>query len=213
MLSAILLASPSLWAASDPAAPPVSNLEAAPPAPHANPRLKGSYRLFSISNLDGTPLWLNGAQLDVYLLSRRWVRLGLELEGGAGHATLSGNGLGLSYGLAGLTAALQYPARVTPFLEGRFAAGVLSGQLDGTITVGSASLTQASATTYLYGGGLETGLEVYVWKRAYLSAGVGWVRTTWHGVDYQAMLQNPTGGLRYKDLSGDSVTLKLGFGI
>lgn len=60
--------------------------------PHANPRLKLSYRRFAIENLDGTPIWLDGGQVDAYLLSRRWVRIGAELEGGGGHADLMGNG-------------------------------------------------------------------------------------------------------------------------
>jgi len=182
---------------------------------HPNPRLKLSYRRFGITNLDGTPLWLDGAQLDVYPLSRRWVRAGFELEGGGGHASLEGNAASLGYGLAGANVAVQYPWRVTPFVEGRFAGGVLSGNFDGTVTVPgtNVSMSNASAVTWMYGGGLDVGAEFYTVKRLYLSAAVGWVRTTWHGLDVPAMQNDPAGGLRYKDLTGDSFTFKLGFGI
>jgi hypothetical protein len=194
-------------------AEPVAIVSAKPP-PHANPRLKAAYRLFSVSGLGGAgPIWLHGAQLDAYALSRRWVRVGVELEGGGGGASLAGTTASLSYGLAGLTAAIQYPARVTPFVEGRFVGGVLSGQLDGTLTVGAASYSGTSATTWIYGGGLETGVEVYVYNRVYLSAALGWMRSTWHGVDVAATMANPQAGMAFKDLTGDSVTFKVGGGI
>jgi hypothetical protein len=197
-----------------PAAAPAPSLTTSlPPTEHANPRLKASYRLFSVGGLEGAPLWLDGAQLDAYALSRRWVRIGGELEGGGGRATLASTSATLRYGLVGVTAGVQYPARVTPFLEGRFVGGLLFGQLDGTLTVGMTSYSGSSVTTWIYGGGLETGIEVYVYRRAYLSGALGWMRSTWHGVDVAAMMQNPAGGMVYKDIVGDSVTLKLGFGI
>src|SRR5439155_1757035 len=79
------------------------------------------------------------------------------------------------YGLVGVTAGVQYPARVTPFLEGRFVGGVLEGQLDGALTVGETTYRGNSATTWIYGGGLETGVEVYLLRRLYLSAALGWM--------------------------------------
>lgn len=193
-------------------AEPVATV-AAQPAAHVAPRLKVSYRLFSLSGLDGGAMWLHGAQLDAYVLSRRWVRIGVELEGGGGSATLAGTGALLRYGLAGLTAGVQYPARVTPFVEGRFAGGVLSGALDGALTVGTTTYTGTTATTWMYGGGVESGIEVYVYRRAYLSGAVGWMHTTWHGVDVPAMMQNPQAGMAYTDLAGDTITLKIGGGI
>src|SRR5439155_11100630 len=102
---------------------------------HANPRLKLSYRSFGIGNLDGSYVPLKGAQLDLYPVSRRYFRLGIELEGGAGDASLDGHAASLTYGMAGLGMGIQYPARITPFVEGRFAAGVLSGQMDGAVTI------------------------------------------------------------------------------
>jgi hypothetical protein len=184
------------------------------PRPHASPRLKLSYRRFAIANLDGSSVWLDGAQLDAYALSRRWVRIGFELEGGTGHASFNANGASLSYGLFGLSAGVQYPARVTPFLEGRIAAGVLGGELDRALSSSGVTLVPAGASvvTYLWGGGLETGVEVYTVGRAYLSASIGWVRTSWSGPDYAALAQNGR-GVRTQALTGDSFTFKLGVGI
>jgi hypothetical protein len=180
---------------------------------HAVPRFKASYRLFSIGNLDGSRLWLNGAQIDAYALSRRWIRLGLELEGGAGRTDLAGSGLGMAYGLLGFTGGVQYPARVTPFVDGRAVGGILHGELEGSLAALGLKINGGSATTYLYGGGIETGIEVYAYRQLYVTGAIGWVHTTWRGPDAAAMLADPRGGLKTKDLVGDAFTCKLGFGI
>jgi len=183
-------------------------------AEHATPRLKASYRLFSIAGLEASsPIWLQGAQLDIYGVSERWVRFGLELEGGSGTASWQAASASIGYGLFGVTAGIQYPARVTPFLEGRFVAGGLFGELDGTLTVGTTTLMGTSGATWVYGGGLETGVEVYLSGRVYLSGAVGWMHSSWHGVDVPATTANPRGGVAYKDLVGDSFTVKVGLGI
>jgi hypothetical protein len=201
------------------AAEPAATLTAARRA-HPNPRLKASYRLFSIAGLHGAPMWMQGGQLDGYFLSRRWIRAGFELEGGGGGAfvgSIAGADdirASLHYGLAGLTTGIQYPARVTPFIEGRAVGGVLTGKLTGALTVGDdVYMGGMSATTWMWAGGLETGIELYVFRRAYLSVAAGWMRSTWHGVDVGAMLADPNGGRVYKNLVGDSFTLKVGLGI
>jgi hypothetical protein len=209
---------------SRPFAPRVRDLETpppvrapAPPAIHPNPRLKLSYRSFTVANVDGTTVPLDGAQLDLYPLSRRWVRAGLEVEGGGGRADLLGtDNVALGYGMLGAVAGFQYPARITPFIEGRAAGGFLHGRLDGTITVPGLAAPQSmqmDATTGIFGRGVDAGAELYTFGRAYLSASIGWVRTTWVGPDYQAMMENPRGGLVTKALTGDSLTFKLGLGI
>jgi hypothetical protein len=57
------------------------------------------------------------------------------------------------------------------------------------------------------------GAEIFAVRHAYVSASIGWLHTTWHGVDYGAVVGNPSAPLRAKNLSADSFTLKLGIGI
>ena len=183
---------------------------------HPNPRLKLAYRRFAIANLDGSSLWLDGAQLDGYPLSRRYIRAGIELEGGAAKVAVEGQKGTFGYGLLGLSAGFQYPARVTPFVEGRFAGGVLGGRLESqtaTALPPGVTLPTTPAATWIYLGGIEAGVELYAVSRVYVSAAIGWTRSTWHGLDYAAMKQNPIGGVKFKDLTGDSVALKIGFGL
>jgi hypothetical protein len=182
------------------------------------PRLKLSYRNFAISNLDFTPVQLQGAELDAYPLSTQWVRGGFEVEGGAGSATLNGLDVAVRYGLIGLGVGLQYAAPVTPFVDGRIVGGILSGDLDGSLAMAAATSTKpspvgASATTWIYGRGIDAGAEMFLGGRAYLSIAIGWLHTTWRGVDYAALMQNPSAPLRSKDIDGDSFTFKIGLGI
>jgi hypothetical protein len=183
----------------------------------APPRLELSYRRFSLRNLDLTSLPVSGVELDMYPLSTDWVRAGLELEAGAGSAGLDGHTLDARYGLFGLVSAVQYPglARVTPFLAGRLFGGVLGGRLDGPITLPGTTVTLigTSAVTWLYGGGLDLGANVFALGRSHLSLALGWVHTTWGGVDYVGALATPSIGVRFKNLTEDSLTIKLGLGI
>lgn len=96
-----------------------------------NPRLKLSNRGFSIANLDYKPVPLSGLELDLFLLSTRWLRGGLTVDGGRGQGTFAGNHVSLRYGMAGFAGGFQYPAPVTPFVEGHLAAGVLTGEAEG----------------------------------------------------------------------------------
>jgi hypothetical protein len=139
------------------------------------------------------------------------VRLGFELGGGAASTTFLNQSATVGYGLFGLTGGIQYPWRVTPFLDGRAVGGVLALALDGGAASTAATvLGGTSAVTWIYGGGLESGIELYVVNRFYLSAAVGWMRTTWHGVDYAATLAARR--MEFKDIVGDSVTVKAGLG-
>src|SRR5450432_509087 len=175
---------------------------AAAPAP-SSPRLELSYRQLSISNLDGTNLPLKGLELDMFPVSSRWVRTGLELEAGTGQARLGGQSLTAHYGLFGLTAGLQYPGlfspRFVPFVEGRVMAGVLSGTVNGPVGIPDTTitLTGTSAVTWIYGEGLDVGADLFVLGRGHVSASVGWVRTTWGGVNYQAVAQNPAVNIHF----------------
>lgn len=116
---------------------------AAPNTPQPVPRLKLSYVRFDIGNLDGSGIPLDALHLDVYPLSRRWVRAGLELEAGRGDGSYLGDRAALTDLLLGLNAGVQLPGRVTPFIEGRLCGGALHGQTEGSIDVGGVTVTDA----------------------------------------------------------------------
>jgi hypothetical protein len=186
----------------------------APCAPHPRPRLKLGYRTFSIGNLDLTALPLGGLELDLYPISTGWLRGGITAAAGKGQGRMAGQDVSLRYGLLGVAAGVQYPARVTPFAEGTLSGGVLAGSTDGALAIPgtSTTLSGGSGATWIYGRGVDVGVELYTIGRIYLSGSVGWLRTTWRGLDVTAVAQAPAAGLRYKDLTADSLTFKLGAG-
>jgi hypothetical protein len=202
-----------------PAQPPpgAQSVAAAPEKPHANPRLKLSYRNFGVASfVDGSTIGLQGAQLDVYPYSRRYFRVGLEAEAGGGGTTVKGNAANLWYGLGGLSIGFQYPMRVTPFVDGRFAAGALGGHYSGAVGQVAGMpvvVDNANATTLMYVGGIDAGVELYAVSRVYVSASLGWAHPVYTGVDYAAMMSNPSGGMQLKQISADTFTFKLGVGI
>ena len=184
-----------------------------PPSSHPAPRLKLSASGFAIGNLDRSAVPLNGAQLDVYPLSERWMRGGLSFAGGTGQASELGGHFNVAYGLAGLTAGVQYPGRVTPFVEGHLSGGFLTGKQNGPITVAGTTISGAAGTTWLYGRGIQVGTEFYISGRAYVSVALGWMRATWGAPDFGARLQDPRADLRLVDITSDSLFWKLGLGI
>lgn len=203
-----------------PPAPEAVAERAAPPPSHAaehpTPRLKLSYERFSAGNVDGTGMPLEALHLDMYALSWRWLRAGVDAEAGRGHAKLSGASASVKYGLLGVDAGVQIPGRVTPFFEGRLAAGILGGTLDGALTIPgtTATVSGVSAATWMYARGLDAGVELYALGPSYVSLGLGWIRTTWGSASYDAMVASRGGaGLSFKDVTHDSFLFKLGVGI
>ena len=194
--------------------PPVGEVDGAaqPASPHANPRIELSFRRFAVNGPDGNPVALDGGQVDVYPLSRRWLRLGIEAEGGRGSSDTQQVTARLWYGLVGVTAGIQYPARVTPFVEGRAAVGALGGSLSGTAVIGSTSVsTQGlSTTTLLYLGGIDAGVEVYAVGRAYVTVALGWVHPVYYGLS--AVVLQTTGSARTTRVGADVFTFKIGVG-
>ncbi len=136
----MILCAPAVTAWADAPAGEVTTAHARPHDDDGDrPRLKLSYRHFAITNLDGSQIPLDGAQLDAYLVSRRWLRIGLVLEGGGGSGSYSGYQANLDYGLVGLAAGVQIPGPITPFVEGRVIGGFLAGQVTGTPAAASGS--------------------------------------------------------------------------
>jgi hypothetical protein len=185
----------------------------APKKPHPNPVVKFGYRHLALRNIDGSNLGFNSGSIDAYAVSRRWFRFGFEAEAGGASGFINDMSLGPGagtivsapmtawYAAVGLLAGFQYPARVTPFVEGRFIAGAIGGDIAGQ-----------SAVSYTYMGGLDAGIELYLVGRFYLTASVGWVRPSWRGPDVDYM-RTHNGEMRLTMLTTDSFTFKVGFGL
>ena len=218
-LLGLLAAAPAAWADEvEPLAPPPPSIDepvtaALPNGAHPNPRLKLSYVRSAIGNLDGSAIPIDALAVDVYPLSRRWVRAGIGLEGGRGNATFMGDRASLADLLLGVSAGVQLPGRVTPFVEGHLAGGALHGQTDGPIVVDGVVVTSASATTYLYTFGLDAGAEVYAVGRSYLSLSLGWLHTTWRGATDAAPPGASAPDIALTDITHDALLIKAGAGI
>lgn len=173
------------------------------------PRLKLSFVRFNAGHPAGGTIALQSLHLDMYAFSWRWIRIGLDAEAGLGHTTLAGAGTALRYGLLGVSAGLQIPGRITPFIEGRVAGGIMTGTVEDTLTIPGTNVdaTGISAATWMWARGVDIGAEVYTFGRAYVSLGVGWIRTTWRGADF-----SNTTGLAFKDVTHDSFMFKIGVG-
>jgi hypothetical protein len=173
-----------------------------PPKPHAAPAFKLAYRLLTMQNLDGTDLAFNAGDLDIYAVSRNWIRIGIETEVGAAKGELEQHPSSAWYVAAGLTAGFQYPWRVTPFIEGRFLAGFIGGDVAGQ-----------TAISYTYMGGVDGGIELYLLDRFYLTAAIGWVHPIYRGVDVEYARTHPTADPVFKDFFNDTLTFKVGIGL
>ena len=190
-----------------------------PPAPtgpeRPGPRVKLSYRRFSIANLDATSVPLSALELDLYPVSTRWLRAAVTLDAGRGAGTYQTNRVNLKYGMAGFAGGAQYPTRgpVTPYVEGRFSAGLLAGDAAGAVAVpgSTVSLEGASAVTWIYTRGLDVGAQVATIGRLTIAGSLGWQRSTWRGIDPSTATSLST--VQAKDLTNDSFTFKLGLGI
>jgi hypothetical protein len=162
---------------------------------HPVPRVTLAYRRFTTAGLEGTPLDFNAFELDYYPVSN-FIRFGLDTEVGAGTAYSAW------YATVGAVLGLQYPWRVTPFLEGRFTAGLIG-----------ASYMGQSAVSYLYVGGIEAGAAVYIASRFYLTASLGWAHPVFSGIDVDYVKAHPMLDPARKDFSSDTFTFKVGLGL
>ena len=157
---------------------------------------------------------LQGLELDLYAITSSWLRGGFTLAAGRGNGMISGADVGLRYGMLGVSAALQIPIRLAPFIQGNLAGGVLDGNLDGALAIPGTSLSinGGTAATWIYTRGADVGVHLYALGSLHLTASVGWVRATWHAPDSAATLAAQSASLRFKDVTNDSVITKLGLG-
>jgi hypothetical protein len=161
------------------------------------PRVKLSYRNFTTVGLEkGVDLPFHIIELDYYP-SSGYLRFGLDTELGLNDGKYSAWFL-----TTGAALGFQYPARVTPFLEARFVAGLMGGSAEG-----------ATAVSYTYMGGIDTGIEVYVGGRFYFSGAIGWVHPVYSAVDIDWVKAHPGLAPARRDFSSDAFTFKVGLGL
>jgi hypothetical protein len=160
---------------------------------HDVPRFKLAYRYLDLAALQGGRQHFDAVGLSVYPLSTL-LRLGID-----GEFAWGGGPYQMWLATVGLAAGVQYPARVTPFLDGRFVAGVIGGTIMST-----------AAVSWLYAGGLETGVEIYYARRYYLTLAVGWMHPVYGGIDVNSI---KSGSPVMHSFANDTVTFKVGLGL
>jgi len=177
--------------------------------PHPTPRVKLSYLRSGIGDGSGGTLALQALHLDLYPLSWRWLRAGVELEAGRGRGTILGAGMAATYGLVGVNLGLQIPRRITPFVEGRLAAGIIQTRADGALLIPGTpiSVNGSGGSSFMFTRGVDIGVELYTFGRNYLTAAVGLQRTSWQvtGFDIQNTMVS-------KRVSYDGFLFKIGIG-
>lgn len=178
------------------------------------PRLDLAITSFSISNGAAATVPLQGLELDLYAITSSWLRGGFTMAAGRGNGTISGADVGLRYGMLGVSAALQIPMRLAPFIQANLAGGLLEGNLDGSLAIPGTSLSinGGTAATWIYTRGADVGVHIYALGSLHLTASVGWVRATWHAPDTAATIAAQSASLHFKDVTNDSVITKLGIG-
>lgn len=161
------------------------------------PRVKLSYRNFTTIGLEkNSDLPFHIIELDYYP-SSGYFRFGVDTELGLNNGPFSAWFL-----TTGAAVGFQYPWRVTPFVEARFVAGLMGGSAMG-----------ATAVSYTYMGGIDTGAEIYVGGRFYLSASIGWVHPVYSAVDIDWVKAHPGLAPARKDFASDAFTFKVGIGL
>jgi hypothetical protein len=168
----------------------------APRPPHPVPRFKLAYRRLVTANIDPGDLPFNVIELDFYPSSGLF-RFGLDTEVG-----IAGNKYSMWFLTTGANIGFQWPARVTPFVEGRFVAGLIGGSFEGI-----------TAVSWLITAGLDTGLELYYARRFYITASIGWAHPIFSGVDINYVHAHPKLDPERKIFSNDSFTFKVGLGL
>jgi hypothetical protein len=163
---------------------------------HDVPRLQLAYRRLWTAGLDGGTTAFDVGEIDYYPVSGL-LRFGIDGEVGWG-----GGHYDLWYFVVGATLGVQWPARVTPFLEARFVAGLVGGDYDHQVVI-----------SWMYQGGLEAGADIYVARRFYLSAALGWTHPVYGGIDVAALMAHPGSEPIRKSLGNDTFTFKLGLGL
>ena len=162
-------------------------------------RLQLSYRYLVLADPYGGSLPFQLVQLGGYPVSR-YLRVGLLLTAGASTRE--------SAWLAdiGLSVGVQYPWRVSPFLDAGFAVGLVGADIAGR-----------KVASYEYRPTVEAGVDVFVASRFHLTIAVGWSHPIYGGVDATAietaLKNNQTPDYTVHATPYDTVTVRAGFGL
>jgi hypothetical protein len=178
------------------------------PGERPTPRVKLSYMRHGIGDGSGGSIPMQALHLDLYPLSWRWLRAGVEIEAGRGSGTIMGTGTSARYGLLGVSLGLQIPRRITPFIEGRYAAGIIETRADGALMIPGTSISvNGGGSSFIQTRGIDVGVELYTFGRNYVSAAIGIQRTSFQMADFDSH-----DNMVSKSVSYDSFLLKVGIG-
>jgi len=163
------------------------------------PHFELGYRYLSVADPYGGSLPMHLVEADAYPMAR-YFRLGFSVTGGASTRESAWmTDVGLSVGL-------QYPWRVTPFFDARFAAGVIG-----------AHIVQHSVVSYELRPTLEAGIAVFAGKSFHFVAAVGWSHPIYGGVDARKVQNEINAGVTpsydVHNLGHDTVTVRVGIGL
>jgi hypothetical protein len=166
--------------------------------PRPTTRFEVGYRFFQVANPYGGRLPFHLVELDGYPISGIF-RLGLSLT--AGGSTRDSGWLAD----VGLSLGVQYPYRVTPFLDARFSAGFIGANIVGHNEV-----------SYELRPAIEGGLSVFLAGRFHFTAAVGWAHPIYGGVNAklieQEMQDGETPKYNIHPVGLDSVTARVSLG-
>lgn len=179
---------------------PVVTISAPAPAGDGEaPRANLSYLRHGLGDGSGAPV--EALRLELYPLSWRRLRAGLELEAGRSHGT---GGSSATYGLLGVKLGLRLPRSVTPYVTGR----VGGGRADGALSIPGTpfNVSGSRGMSGISMRGVDIGVDVYNFgQKQSLSVALGWVRTTVQDAGY-----GPA-GMIFQQRSYDGFLLKVGF--
>lgn len=184
---------PSVVDEDDPKLAPHSPRRARPVA-----RFEASYRYLALADPYGGALPFHLVELDGFPLSR-YFRLGISAAAGGSpreNAYLAELGLGIG---------MQYPARVTPFLDVKLAAGVVGATIEGR-----------KVASYEYRPTLEAGLEFFIASSFHVTVAVGYAHPVYGGVDANVIKAQIAAGemptYAVHGIGWDTVTARAGIG-
>lgn len=129
------------------------------------PRMKLSYRTFSVGEQGGREARWHAFAVDRYFVSSL-VRLGGGFEGGFDSTPRSDFML-----LTNLTVGVQYPCRLNPFLDSIYSFGLFRRDI-----------LHQDLYGFTYQIGLDAGVDFFVNLRFLLSAAIGWRRVVFRQV-------------------------------